>query len=230
MLVTTRTFTAHFTSLVSRYPVWTARHGQDAPRQGSRDLVLTECLFHQWPRAAEHVPVHHRRVGSERPARRVFQQVHNARPCVVSFDELGSVVPIRAAQATRAVSWTASSLSPSPNSTASPPPPLLPLAGAAGTAAKTVVFVIGATNRPDLLDPALLRPGRFDRLLYLGVSDTDSDSGQPRILEALTRKFRLDPVLVLSLVAHALPRSTLPARTFARRARMLCPRPMSRKA
>ena len=73
-----------------------ARHGQDAPRQGSRDLVLVELLFHQWPRAAEHVPIHHRIVGSERPARRVFQKVHNARPCVVSFDGLGSVAPIRA--------------------------------------------------------------------------------------------------------------------------------------
>ena len=132
--------------------------------------------------------------------------------------------------ATRAVSWTASSLSSSPNSTASPPPPLLPLAGAVGTAAKTVVFVIGATKRPDLLDPALLRPGRFDRLLYLGVSDTDSDSGQSRILEVLTRKFPLDPALDLSPVAHARPRSTLPARILTRRARMRCPRPMSRKA
>jgi AAA+ superfamily predicted ATPase len=49
------------------------------------------------------------------------------------------------------------------------------------------VFVIGATNRPDLLDQALLRPGRFDKMLYLGVSDTHEK--QQTILEALTRKY-----------------------------------------
>ncbi|CAB1097222.1 unnamed protein product [Ectocarpus sp. CCAP 1310/34] len=49
------------------------------------------------------------------------------------------------------------------------------------------VFVIGATNRPDLLDPSLMRPGRFDRLLYLGVSG-DQET-QTKVLRAITRKF-----------------------------------------
>jgi len=65
------------------------------------------------------------------------------------------------------------------------------------------VFVIGATNRPDLLDPALLRPGRFDRMLYLGVSDTHK--AQLNIVEALTRKIRLDPGLDLENVANRCP-------------------------
>ncbi|OXB51384.1 hypothetical protein ASZ78_009736, partial [Callipepla squamata] len=48
------------------------------------------------------------------------------------------------------------------------------------------VFVIGATNRPDLLDSALLRPGRFDKLVYVGVNE-DRDS-QLQVLSAITRK------------------------------------------
>lgn len=65
------------------------------------------------------------------------------------------------------------------------------------------VFVIGATNRPDLLDQALLRPGRFDKMLYLGVSDTHEK--QQTILEALSRKFTLHPDLSLARVASTLP-------------------------
>ena len=50
------------------------------------------------------------------------------------------------------------------------------------------IIVIGATNRPDLLDPSLLRPGRFDRLLYLGPAKTKEACMQ--ILLAQTRKFK----------------------------------------
>ena len=51
------------------------------------------------------------------------------------------------------------------------------------------VFVIGATNRPDLLDPSIMRPGRFDKQIYLGIAN-DSKS-RLQILKAQTRKIKL---------------------------------------
>lgn len=69
--------------------------------------------------------------------------------------------------------------------------------------ARKPVFVVAATNRPDLLDPAMLRPGRFDRLVYLGISR--EPEAKRRILTALTRKFKLSADVNLDAVARACP-------------------------
>lgn len=130
---------------------------------------------------------------SEANVRRVFQRARDARPCVVFFDELDSVAPKRGNQGDsggvmdRIVSQLLAELDGMSN----------------GDENGGGVFVIGATNRPDLLDPALLRPGRFDKMLYLGVSDTHEK--QTRILEALTRKFTLHPDVSLPRIAERLP-------------------------
>ncbi|TPX24970.1 peroxisomal assembly protein [Coccidioides immitis] len=130
---------------------------------------------------------------SEANVRRVFQRARDARPCVVFFDELDSVAPKRGNQGDsggvmdRIVSQLLAELD----------------GMSSGDENGGGVFVIGATNRPDLLDAALLRPGRFDKMLYLGVSDTHAK--QTTILEALTRKFTLDPDISLGRIAERLP-------------------------
>ena len=143
---------------------------------------------------------------SEANVRRVFQRARDARPCVVFFDELDSVAPKRGNQGDsggvmdRIVSQLLAELdgmsSSSPSADDDP-------ASASSTSSGSGVFVIGATNRPDLLDPALLRPGRFDKMLYLGVAD--SHDSQVTILRALTRKFTLAPSVDLARVAKRLP-------------------------
>uniref|UniRef100_A0A7N0VKP7 ATPase AAA-type core domain-containing protein n=1 Tax=Kalanchoe fedtschenkoi TaxID=63787 RepID=A0A7N0VKP7_KALFE len=65
------------------------------------------------------------------------------------------------------------------------------------------LFIIGASNRPDLIDPALLRPGRFDKLLYVGVNS--EASYRERVLKALTRKFKLHEDVSLYSIASKCP-------------------------
>jgi transitional endoplasmic reticulum ATPase len=67
------------------------------------------------------------------------------------------------------------------------------------------VVVIGATNRPNLIDPALLRPGRFDELIYVSVPD---QGGRQRILEVHTKKMPLAGDVDLASLAARTERFT----------------------
>ncbi|KAK1307677.1 Peroxisome biogenesis protein 6 [Acorus calamus] len=127
---------------------------------------------------------------SEKNVRDIFQKARSARPCVIFFDELDSLAPARGASGDsggvmdRVVSQMLAEIDGLNDSSQD-------------------LFIIGASNRPDLIDPALLRPGRFDKLLYVGVnSDT---SYNERVLAALTRKFKLDENVSLLSIAKKCP-------------------------
>ena len=126
---------------------------------------------------------------SEANVRRVFERAREAKPCVIFFDELDSVAPKRGNQGDSGgvMDRIVSQL-------------LAELDGMSNGDSGGDVFVIGATNRPDLLDPALLRPGRFDRMVYLGQSQSHTD--QLDILQALTRQFHLDDDVDLTSIAQ----------------------------
>ena len=103
---------------------------------------------------------------SEQQIARMFARARSVAPCVVFIDEIDSLVPARGSgqgepQVTGRVVNTI-------------------LAEMDGLEELQSVIVIGATNRPTLVDPALLRPGRFDELVYVGTPDA---KGRERILK-----------------------------------------------
>src|ERR671911_374923 len=97
---------------------------------------------------------------SEKGVREVFRKARQAAPCVIFFDEVDAIAPRRGADfgdshvTERLISQLLTELD--------------------GLEVLTNVIVIAATNRPDIIDAALLRPGRFDRLLYVPSPDRDS--------------------------------------------------------
>lgn len=136
---------------------------------------------------------------SEENVRQVFRRAHAAAPCVVFFDELDSLAPNRghSGDSGGVMDRIVSAL-------------LAELDGAADAAD---VFVLAATNRPDLLDPALLRPGRFEKLVFVGVCE--DHEGQVKILRAVTSKIPVSPSTSLERVASLLPLSLTGADMYA---------------
>ncbi|MDB5710486.1 MAG: family ATPase [Sphingomonas bacterium] len=128
---------------------------------------------------------------SEQQIAKLFARARQVAPCVIFIDELDSLVPARGGglgepQVTERVVNTI-------------------LAEMDGLEELQAVVVIGATNRPNLIDPALLRPGRFDELVYVGVPD---QPGRRRILTIQTKKMPLAGDVDLDAVAAQTDRFT----------------------
>ncbi|MFY7838101.1 MAG: CDC48 family AAA ATPase [Novosphingobium sp.] len=121
---------------------------------------------------------------SEQQIARLFARARQVAPCVVFIDEIDSLVPARGSGQGE------------PNVTARVVNTIL--AEMDGLEELQSVVLIGATNRPNLVDPALLRPGRFDELVYVG---TPSEEGRAHILGIHTRNMPLADDVDLSLIA-----------------------------
>lgn len=108
---------------------------------------------------------------SEANIRDIFDKARAAAPCVIFFDELDSIAKARSSNAgdSGAMDRVINQL----------------LSEMDGMNTKKNVFVIGATNRPDQIDPALMRPGRLDQLVYIPLPDRES---RISILNACLRK------------------------------------------
>lgn len=96
---------------------------------------------------------------SEEGVRKVFERARQVSPCVIFFDELDALASRRGVESgTKVTERVLNQL----------------LAEIDGLEGLKDVTIIGATNRPDMLDPALLRPGRFDRIILVDVPDGES--------------------------------------------------------
>merc|ERR1719376_652901 len=115
----------------------------------------------------------------------LLDKARQAAPCVLFFDELDSIAKARGGSvgdaggaADRVINQILTEMD--------------------GMNNKKNVFIIGATNRPDIIDPAILRPGRLDQLIYIPLPEENS---RMAILKANLRKSPLSPEIDLSSMA-----------------------------
>jgi transitional endoplasmic reticulum ATPase len=128
---------------------------------------------------------------SEQQIARLFARARQVAPCVIFIDEIDSLVPARGTSGNE------------PQVTARVVNTML--AEMDGMEALSSVVVIGATNRPTLVDPALLRPGRLDELVYVGTPDA---KGRAHILKIHTGKMPLAKDVDLAKIAAETERFT----------------------
>lgn len=121
---------------------------------------------------------------SEQGVRDVFQKAQTAKPCILFFDEFDSLAPRRGHDSTGVTDRVVNQL-------------LTQLDGVEGLQG---VYVLAATSRPDLIDPALLRPGRLDKSLYCPPPDLEA---RLEILRALSSGLSLAADVDLEQLAAA---------------------------
>lgn len=124
---------------------------------------------------------------SEANVREVFDKARQAAPCVLFFDELDSIAKARGGSggdgggaADRVINQVLTEMD--------------------GMNAKKNVFIIGATNRPDIIDGAVMRPGRLDQLIYIPLPDEES---RIAILKAALRKSPVSPGVDINFLAKS---------------------------
>ncbi len=129
---------------------------------------------------------------SEQQIARLFARARAVAPTIIFIDELDSLVPARGSGASGEPQVTERVVN-------------TILAEMDGIEEMQSVVVIGATNRPNLIDPALLRPGRLDELIYVSVPNAE---GRKRILEIQTGKMPLAKDVDLTVLAEKSDRFT----------------------
>jgi ATPases of the AAA+ class len=123
-------------------------------------------------------------VNQKKAIREAFRRARQSAPCVLFLDELDAIAPLRGSgyEDSGATERVVTQL----------------LTELDGIEKLENVVVIGATNRPDILDPALLRPGRLERLVYVGPPEP---AERLEILKIYTKKMPLAPDVDLSKLA-----------------------------
>ncbi|KAL9122879.1 MAG: hypothetical protein Q9187_000568 [Circinaria calcarea] len=114
---------------------------------------------------------------SEKSVRDLFDRAEAARPCILFFDEFDSIAPKRGHDSTGVTDRVVNQL-------------LTQMDGAEGLSG---VYVLAATSRPDLIDPALLRPGRLDKSL---ICDLPDGNDRLEILKALSKRLKVSPDVI----------------------------------
>lgn len=122
---------------------------------------------------------------SEKAVRQVFARARASVPCIIFFDELDALVPKRDTSLSESSSRVVNTL----------------LTELDGLNDRHGIFVIGATNRPDMIDPAMLRPGRLDKTLYVELPNADE---RLEILTTIVKsnKTPIDKLVDLTKVAN----------------------------